>query len=87
MTDSDYTAVRGADLLDPVEIRSIQQRYWRKQAACVQKHSAYYQQLDGESVRLNGDLKQLAAPNQLVHSTQHFVNEHRVSHVRLAGGQ
>lgn len=60
MIDPGLTVVPNADFLDLDDIGSIQQTYWRAQAEHVRAHSTFYHRLRGESVRLRGELAELA---------------------------
>lgn len=60
MATNDCFTARGADFLDPDEIRVIQNENWRRQAGYVQADSRFYQDLFGGNTRLDGTLDQLA---------------------------
>jgi phenylacetate-CoA ligase len=59
MSKPDNPAVPGADFLDLSELRSIQKRRWRTQAAHVRRHSDFYRALYGAPLRLTGEIEQL----------------------------
>ena len=59
MTDPDHHAVPGADFLALSELRSIQERFWRRQAAYVRTTSEFYKVMTGMPT-LRGTLDELA---------------------------